>query len=502
MLYLATFLLRASFGAMMLLGPLYMYDIELEIWKIGVALGAYNVGQMLTVTYWGKLSDRAGVRKPFLILGSMLAAGSFMIFPLYQDFLMLTFANFLQGIGAAATIGPSLAMVTELSSDENRGRQMGLFETATYAGLAVGFLAGGFLWEMQIDGHKFGSHTFYAFAFVLIGAAIVFMIRMKELDPRMRRPDSQLTPVAYRILNERTFYFLAVAIALFGMVFLFIVQKWGFYEFFSVKSYANAAVQPDSWLTVLLVVAGMIASIICAVLISVGRRRWGMKMGKKRRRGVSSWRVLKNPKFQVLLPPWFAIMTIIGTLTTYGPIMLRGGEEATESSNGGEGMNMAEIGVVFVLAMVLLGITQVGFGKMTDRVGRLKLMVAGLLGGAISLTLGSLFLENWISKTMDNPVSIIAICMLGASAMTATAFGPAALAALGDASEAGQHGESAGLYSLIQGLGDMLGAVVGGVIFQFGGAIGITGTMAAVAAVAAVWMIVIPRLPKYIGKIR
>ncbi len=163
----AVFCLTFAWGVLLAFLPLYAEDLGLSRRAIGglFALQAFcNMGMRAPV---GHLSDRLGVRVPFITAGLLAFAAAVAAIPVVKGSLLLAAAVGVtgvgQGIGAVAT-GATLSESTEPSV---RGAAMGGYSMALYAGVAAGSLSVGPVIERA--GYRAG---FAAAAIVLtIGAA-------------------------------------------------------------------------------------------------------------------------------------------------------------------------------------------------------------------------------------------------------------------------------------------------------------------------------------------
>ncbi len=147
-LYLSNFILRLAFGFILLALPWYLSpeprfnnNVLLEVAIIAVP---YPLAEMLTANWFGSLSDRIG-RKRVIVAGSAWAMGMVLLYPLTQDTIALAVLHGLHGIGAAATVAPSIAMIADYADPKDRGRQMGFYDYSTFAGYIVGAVFAGFL---------------------------------------------------------------------------------------------------------------------------------------------------------------------------------------------------------------------------------------------------------------------------------------------------------------------------------------------------------------------
>lgn len=90
---------------------------------IGLALGVYGIGQVLLQIPLGLLSDRIG-RKPAITLGLLLFALGGLIAAMSDTLTGIVIGRAVQGMGAVA--GAGIALAADLTSEENRGKAMGI----------------------------------------------------------------------------------------------------------------------------------------------------------------------------------------------------------------------------------------------------------------------------------------------------------------------------------------------------------------------------------------
>jgi MFS family permease len=116
------------------------------------------------------------------------------------------------------------------------------------------------------------------------------------------------------------------------------------------------------------------------------------------------------------------------------------------------GLSVGEIGVLAAAYPAVWGITQIGTGALSDRIGRKPLIVAGMLlqGGAIAAIAISSGFASWL----------VAAGVLGLG--TAMVY-PTLLAAVADVAAPSWRASAIGVYRLWRDLGFAAGAVVAGV---------------------------------------
>lgn len=112
------------FGLFMLLPVLSVYGSDYAgqtPFLLGLALGAYGLSQAMLQIPFGMLSDRFG-RKPLILIGLFLFVLGSVVAALADSVYGLIIGRFLQGCGAISAA--VMALLTDLTSDENRTKAM------------------------------------------------------------------------------------------------------------------------------------------------------------------------------------------------------------------------------------------------------------------------------------------------------------------------------------------------------------------------------------------
>ncbi len=163
----AVFCLTFAWGVLLAFLPLYAQDLGLSRRAIGGLFGLQafcNMGMRAPVGY---VSDRSGIRAPFVTAGLLIFAAAAALIPVLTHPAVLAAAIGLtgvgQGIGAVAT-GAALSEATEPSV---RGAAMGGYSMALYGGVAAGSVIVG----PVIERAGFRAGFAVAAAVLLLGAA-------------------------------------------------------------------------------------------------------------------------------------------------------------------------------------------------------------------------------------------------------------------------------------------------------------------------------------------
>jgi len=131
----------------------------------------------------GRVSDRWG-RKPLIVAGLVLCAGSFAAIPLLTSFFLLLVTALVFGLGEAFVTSSSAALVADVWHEKNFGAAMGAFGTIFDIGHAAGPILAGLLlarYDYIV--------SFSILAAILLLAIPVFILGVEE--GRMRAVDSK-----------------------------------------------------------------------------------------------------------------------------------------------------------------------------------------------------------------------------------------------------------------------------------------------------------------------
>jgi MFS family permease len=193
--------------------------------------------------------------------------------------------------------------------------------------------------------------------------------------------------------------------------------------------------------------------------------------------------LLKQKHIFTFLPAWLAINTLVGAWTTLIIIMLTYPDPAADLRHpgqllyGGFARNTATLlvgafGLLFLLGMGLWTI-------ILPRLRRTSVMLIALLGLTVSVIILTI-----INSLADDPTTLSAsahavifvLCpFLVVGMLLLSGFSPAALMQMAATSELlpSKRGAVMGLYSVVLGVGQLLGAVVGGMSVDANGFYGL-----------------------------
>jgi MFS family permease len=104
----------------------------------GVILSIFGFLNSSFQPFTGRLSDRLGRRKPFILVGLAGLAVTNMAYVVAETYVSLLVIRGLQGVSVAFIIPSSVALVNELATTGDRGGNMGVYNTFRLVGFGAG----------------------------------------------------------------------------------------------------------------------------------------------------------------------------------------------------------------------------------------------------------------------------------------------------------------------------------------------------------------------------
>jgi MFS family permease len=173
--------------------------------------------------------------------------------------------------------------------------------------------------------------------------------------------------------------------------------------------------------------------------------------------------VFRRRSVVLLTMPWMMMYIMIG-----GGLAFAGLEGKNQS------IPAWLVGAGMAGLCIMLMSTQRFFGRLSDKHGRLPLMLTGVVGilGLVILG-GGVYMAGW-PKSLDVVTGNLlvwgpVIGLAGVFGFMAFAFAPAALASLGDVAKKRQHGVTMSVYSMVIAAGMMIGTPASGAVLNAGG---------------------------------
>jgi len=158
--------------------------------------------------------------------------------------------------------------------------------------------------------------------------------------------------------------------------------------------------------------------------------------------------VLRQRSVILLTLPWFIVFMIIGAVMTFLTV---------STSQGVISISPLILSAVISVAGIVLILTQVFYGRLSDKYGRLPIMFIGTIGFVGLMTVvGIGYLLAPTKEAVKN--SIIGLWpLLGIFGFMALAFGPSALSSLADEAQEKMRGVTMAVYSIVISAGMFIG---------------------------------------------
>ena len=192
-LFFSIFATVTGVGIVVPLLPVYANDLGASGFFIGLIFGAFSLGRIFCLPYFGRLSDLKG-RKPLIVPGLLAYAIISIGFVLFREVNALIILRFFQGIASAMLMPIIQAYIGDITPAGNEGFTMGLFNMSMFFGLSIGPLLGGVIHD------RFGLET----SFVSMGllALTGFLLCLFLLPPTLseRNINSEKTPIDWKQL--------------------------------------------------------------------------------------------------------------------------------------------------------------------------------------------------------------------------------------------------------------------------------------------------------------
>ena len=193
--------------------PTIQRDLQASQGELIWAVDSYILAFAALLFTWGVLGDRLG-RKKILIIGLVLFAAASAVCAFSVSSGMLIGFRAVMGIGGAAVMPTTLAIITVVFPPHERGKAIGAWAGAVGAAVALGPILGGVLlqnpqWSNWLTGNDWGSVFLINVPIVIVGVIAIVRVVPETKDPNPRRLDLQglalsiigLTALIYGIIH-------------------------------------------------------------------------------------------------------------------------------------------------------------------------------------------------------------------------------------------------------------------------------------------------------------
>jgi len=194
-LYLASFIIVVGYSVILPFLPIYannfLYELKISKYivlgiglQIGLIMAASKLVQFFLTPAYGDLSDEVG-RKPLILVGMTIYTVLMIAYGFATNFVSLFILRALQGFGSASVWSNGEALVVDVSLEEDKGKNLGYYNFAMFAGLTLGPFLGYALFSIFNAIFRFSEDYSYRFTFVLVGvlgiiSTLIIMFKLKD----------------------------------------------------------------------------------------------------------------------------------------------------------------------------------------------------------------------------------------------------------------------------------------------------------------------------------
>jgi len=186
---------------------------------IGLVLSLFGLLNSFGQPITGRISDRTGRRRVFVLTGLVIFAVGSAIYPFVSSYWAVLGARALQGIGAAFTVPATVALVNDYAeSNRERGGNFGVFNTFRLIGFGFGPIIAGVVITGGLSGEEAIEYTLpavfgplagvtfsgfvAAFAVAVLGALVSFALVVVLIEDPPRVADEASKDLSIAILDR------------------------------------------------------------------------------------------------------------------------------------------------------------------------------------------------------------------------------------------------------------------------------------------------------------
>lgn len=194
-LFLVMFLVMVGFGIIIPVIPFYAEEIGATPTQLGLLMAVYSLMQFIFAPMWGRISDRIG-RKPVIMIGILGLSLSFFLMALSTELWMLFAARIIGGFLSSANMPTVMAYVADITSEEDRGKGMGIIGASVGLGFIFGPAIGGVFSQSSLN-----TPFYLAGATSLVTFLFVTFVLKESLSPEQRSNQEKERTSLLKALN-------------------------------------------------------------------------------------------------------------------------------------------------------------------------------------------------------------------------------------------------------------------------------------------------------------
>lgn len=374
--------------------PVMSKELNVSIAMIEWVVASYSIIICGTILFFGKLGDIIGKEKIFqlgcigFLIGSLLCG-------IAQSFSMLIVCRSIQGIGGAAYMANNHGIITDIFAPKERGKALGILTTAVALGTMIGPPAGGLIASL-LEWH-------YIFLInIPIGIVILILnvkfFRKKKVEFNIRHLD------------------IVGAILQCGGIILF----FGAFIMSQEKGLGNKEI-----------ISALVISILLFIIFGI--------VEKRHLNPLLELGIFCNKLFTINLICAFISFTCIAASTILLPFYFQYTLKLSASVTG----------FLVTVSPVVLAIFSPICGTISDKIGREKMCLLGLVIMAVAFLL--------LSTLEVNSIVIVIMTFMGLMSLGQAVFQPANNVLVMSNCPHNQLGVAGSINSLVRNLGQIFG---------------------------------------------
>lgn len=170
--------------------PLYAQSFGVGTAVVGLSISLFGAARLVANLPAGFLSERYG-RRLLLVGGPAITVVGSVLSGLAPNIWLLLLFRFISGAGSALYMTGAMVYLTDITTDENRGRLMSIYQGSLLLGVTLGPAIGGFV----AAGFGLRSPFFLVAALALLGM-VWGLVRLPETGLRVER---RLSPAEEKV---------------------------------------------------------------------------------------------------------------------------------------------------------------------------------------------------------------------------------------------------------------------------------------------------------------
>ena len=374
--------------------PVMAKDLVVSTSSIEWVVASYTLIICGTILLFGKLGDILGKEKIFQLGCAIFTIGS-LLCGVSMSFQMLVVCRFIQGLGGAAYMANNHGIITAIFDSKERGKALGILTTAVALGTMIGPPAGGLI-------SSFWKWNYIFLINVPIGF-IIFILSIKFF------PKNVVKRKIYNLDMLGAMLQCSGLILFFGAVIM--AQE---------KGVNNRGI----------ILALISSVVILGVFIYVERQQ---------KDPLLKFEIFKNRIFTINLMCAFISFTCIAASTILLPFYFQYTLKLSASITG----------FIVLISPVVLGVFSPICGTLSDKIGREKMCLIGLLIMSVAFLL--------LSTLEVNSMAVSAIGFMGTMSLGQAFFQPANNALVMSNCDRDKLGIAGRINSLTRNLGQIAG---------------------------------------------